>query len=83
MSTAKFFIRQAGEENEALSAQEVAQIQARDYRRLEAMVDYCKSTSCLRGHILDYFGQPHAPHLRHCGPAGGSLSGRISPARLR
>ncbi|MCI5500229.1 MAG: DNA helicase RecQ [Clostridiales bacterium] len=73
VSTAKFFIQQAGEENEALSPLEVAQIQARDYRRLEAMVDYCKSTACLRGHILDYFGQAHGPTCGNCGPCRGQF----------
>ena len=68
VSTAKFFIQQSGEENQELSPQELAQVQARDYRRLEAMVDYCKTSRCLRGHILDYFGQAHGESCGNCGP---------------
>ncbi|EPZ48155.1 DNA helicase RecQ [Alicyclobacillus acidoterrestris] len=33
-----------------------------DYQKLQAMVDYCHTTHCLRGHILTYFGDEHPPH---------------------
>ena len=66
VATAQFFLQQAGE-NEDLSPEERAEVQARDARRLEAMVNYCKTTHCLRGHLLDYFGQAHAPTCGNCG----------------
>ena len=31
------------------------------------MTGYCKTTRCLRGYILDYFGQPHAEECGNCG----------------
>lgn len=68
MATAQFFIQQVGEENGDLTPEEVAQVQARDYQRLEAMTEYCKSTTCLRAHILDYFGQAHGERCGNCGP---------------
>ena len=66
VATAQFFLQQAGE-NEDLSPEERAEVQARDARRLEAMVNYCKTTHCLRGHLLDYFGQAHDPTCGNCG----------------
>ena len=38
-----------------------------DMQRLDAMVGYCKTTSCLRGYILDYFGQAHGQRCGNCG----------------
>ena len=66
VATAQNFLQQAGE-NEDLSPEERAEVQARDARRLEAMVNYCKTTHCLRGHLLDYFGQAHDPTCGNCG----------------
>ncbi len=66
VSTAQFFIQQAGE-NESLSPEEREQIQAQDTKRLEDMVGYCKTTGCLRGYLLDYFGQEHPDSCGHCG----------------
>ena len=34
-------------------------VRRRDYERLNVMTGYCKTTGCLRGYLLDYFGQPH------------------------
>ena len=38
-----------------------------DLRRLEMMVGYCKHGGCLRGCILDYFGQEHGAGCGNCG----------------
>ena len=67
VSTAEFFIQQSGDNNEALTPEELEAIQARDHQRLQAMVAYCKTSQCLRGHILDYFGQRHAQRCGSCG----------------
>ena len=67
ISTARYFIENGGE-NDALTPAERAAVRAQDYRRLEAMAAYCRAASCLRGVILDYFGQPHAEHCGNCGP---------------
>lgn len=34
--------------------------------RLNRMVRYCKTTDCLRGEILDYFGEPHPERCGNC-----------------
>ena len=38
-----------------------------DMQRLHIMVDYCKTNRCLRGFILDYFGQAHEDRCGNCG----------------
>ena len=42
-------------------------MQELDYARLDDMIAYCKTTACLRGHILDYFGQAHEEACANCG----------------
>ncbi len=39
---------------------------ALDYERLERMISYCKHTGCLRGNILDYFGESHGEKCGNC-----------------
>jgi ATP-dependent DNA helicase RecQ len=63
--TARFLI-QNSEENERISPEDRERIRQQDLRRLEAMVNYCKTTHCLRGAILDYFGQEHPARCENC-----------------
>ncbi len=37
-----------------------------DYERLERMIAYCKYSGCLRGNILDYFGEAHGNTCGNC-----------------
>ncbi|HYF82109.1 MAG TPA: DNA helicase RecQ [Clostridia bacterium] len=43
----KFLIENSGENTDKAS----------DYKKLQEMVDYCNTDSCLRGYILNYFGE--------------------------
>lgn len=52
----KFFIEHR-EPNPDIDAEEQARLMILDKRRLNAMVDYCKTTDCLREYILKYFGE--------------------------
>ncbi len=63
--TARFLIEKGGE-NEELSPEEREAVTAADMERLNTMVAYCKTTDCLRGFILDYFGQPHDVTCGNC-----------------
>ena len=65
VQTARFLIEKGRED--ALSEEERAQAIRQDYRRLEAMERYCKTTKCLRGHLLGYFGQSHPARCGNCG----------------
>ncbi len=42
-------------------------IQQRDVRRLQVMERYCRTTSCLRNYILDYFGEKTGAPCDNCG----------------
>ena len=64
--TAKFLIQNSSE-NEEITPQQQALIQARDFERLDTMIGYCKTADCLRGYILDYFGQAHETCCGNCG----------------
>lgn len=66
VETAKFLIEN-GSGNDELTAEERAEALRRDHRRLEAMVGYCRTGGCLRGYLLDYFGQEHSAHCGDCG----------------
>ena len=66
VTTAKFLIFNSSE-NEELTDEERQIVQAQDLARLEVMTGYCKTQDCLRGYILDYFGQPHEKTCGSCG----------------
>lgn len=66
ITTAKFLIQTTNEQEE--TDEQTRQLVLRqDYDRLDAMIGYCKTTACLRGHILRYFGQDDAPRCGNCG----------------
>ena len=62
---------QNGSDNEDLDPQQKAMIQKQDLARLESMVTYCKTKTCLRGYILEYFGQKHPEICGNCGSCRG------------
>lgn len=70
VETAKFLIENSG--SAELDEQTQTLVRQRDYERLRAMTLYCKTAKCLRGSILDYFGQPHGESCGNCGNCRGS-----------
>ena len=74
VETARFLLQNGG--NEELPPQEQAEVRQRDQERLRAMVGYCKTTACLRGAILDYFGQSHPGRCGSCGNCRASYQTR-------
>ena len=70
INTARFLI-QNGSDNEDLDPHQKAMIQKQDLARLESMVNYCKTKTCLRGFILEYFGQKHPEICGNCGTCQG------------
>lgn len=64
--TARKLIELSGE-SDALDEAQKALLLRQNYARLEQMVGYCKTTDCLRGYILDYFGQAHDERCGNCG----------------
>ena len=65
VQTAKYLIQHPALSGE-LSQEELEQKQRQDLERLDFMVNYCKTQSCLRGYILDYFGQEHESFCGNC-----------------
>lgn len=72
VATAKYLIDHSSD-NEELDAQEKEIIRRQDLRRLDAMIGYCKTKDCLRGYILDYFGQSHPEICGNCGSCTGEF----------
>ena len=65
VQTAKYLIQHPALSWE-LSQEELEQKQRLDLERLDVMVNYCKTQECLRGYILDYFGQEHESFCGNC-----------------
>lgn len=72
VAIARFLIENSASENDEMDPQQRRAIQEQDYARLEAMVGYCKTRNCLRGYILDYFGQKHGMVCGNCGSCVGN-----------
>lgn len=72
VTTARFLINN-GSENEELDPKQIEMIRKQDLARLEAMVGYCKTKTCLRGYILEYFGQKHPDICGYCGSCKGTF----------
>ena len=64
--TAKFLIQKPAE-NENLTKEERKYVIKQDMVRLGAMIGYCNTYHCLRGYILEYFGQKHHKTCGNCG----------------
>lgn len=70
--TARYLINN-GSENEELDSAQQEIIRNQDLARLEAMIGYCKTNTCLRGYILEYFGQKHPDICGNCGSCRGNF----------
>lgn len=70
IQTARYLINN-GTENEELNPAQLEMIRKQDLARLEAMTGYCKTKTCLRGYILEYFGQKHPELCGNCGSCRG------------
>ena len=65
------FLIDSSKDNEELDPQQREQVYQMDLKRLEAMTGYCKTKTCLRGYILEYFGQKHPELCGYCGTCSG------------
>ena len=66
IATAKLLIEHS-DENDEVDAKQREEHKRQEYIRLNRMINYCKTTKCLRSNILDYFGQPHDDKCNNCG----------------
>ena len=70
INTARYLI-QNGSDNEEMDPVQKEMIRKQDFARLESMITYCKTNTCLRGYILEYFGQKHPEVCGNCGTCRG------------
>ena len=61
----RFLLEQ--KEFEGVEEEDIELIKQRDSQRLFAMEGYCKTTSCLRNYILNYFGEKTGVPCDNCG----------------
>lgn len=66
------FMIQNSHSDADLPEEERTELIMRDKARLNAIVRYCKSETCLRAYILNYFGEPAK---RECGNCGNCTKG--------
>lgn len=71
--TERFLINN-GSENEEMDPKQLEMVRKQDLARLDAMVGYCKTKICLRGFILEYFGQKHPELCGNCGNCKGNFT---------
>lgn len=69
---ARFLLEQ--KEFEDVDAGDIELIRQRDAHRLQVMEGYCKTTSCLRNYILEYFGERRSLPCDNCGNCHGSFT---------
>ena len=72
VQTAKFLIQTPAEQSD-LDPMQQEQIMHQDFERLDRMIGYCHTRRCLRGYILEYFGQSHGETCGNCGNCTGSF----------
>ena len=72
VQTARFLIDN-GSENEELDETQRERLRRQDLERLASMTAYCKTDACLRGYILEYFGQDHPEACGNCGSCKGDF----------
>lgn len=60
------FLLDNKEQNGEYTQDEIDAIRERDEERLKAMTHYCMLTGCLRGYILNYFGEKGEPYCGNC-----------------
>ena len=53
--------------NEEIPEKQRNQVAEQALLRLDKMIGYCKTANCLRGYILDYFGEQHGETCSNCG----------------
>lgn len=61
-------------EFEGTEIEDIELIKQRDAHRLRVMEGYCKSTSCLRRYILEYFGEKVSGPCDNCGNCHGEYT---------
>jgi ATP-dependent DNA helicase RecQ len=83
--TQRFFIDKIGETNNQLTPKDIAVLQRRGSKQLDAMQNYARWERCRRKQILQYFGEDKVPENCNCdvcraGRPALKLTGRAAAA---
>ncbi len=80
--TNKFLINRSYEEQredqDGLTRQQLEDKHRLDLKRLQVMISYCETSDCLRGWILNYFGERAPDSCDSCGTCIGRKNGTLS-----
>jgi ATP-dependent DNA helicase RecQ len=68
------FLIENGNENEELTEKQIADIRKKDYERLRQMTFYSTTERCLRGFVLNYFGEKSADVCGKCSNCLGKFT---------
>ena len=71
--TTAIFLIENSSDNEEMEPETLELVRQQDMERLNRMVGYCNTKSCLRGYILSYFGQSHTEVCENCGNCNGEF----------
>ena len=64
--TQRFFVDKIGETNGQLTEKQIAVLQRRATKQLDAMQNYARWERCRRRQILEYFGEDRIPENCDC-----------------
>jgi len=67
------FLIENSNDNPDLDDEELELLRKKDLRRLKVMTDYCNTDKCLRGYILNYFGENKDCTCGNCSNCSGEF----------
>lgn len=73
--TIKYFIENQ-EPNDEITPLMREKIKAKEYYRMNKMIEYCNTSDCLRNYILNYFGETSSKRCGNCSECNESLNFR-------
>lgn len=73
--TIKYFIENQ-EPNDEITSLMREKIKAKEFYRMNKMIEYCNTSDCLRNYILNYFGEASSKRCGNCSECNESLNFR-------
>lgn len=73
--TIKYFIENQ-EPNDEITSLMREKIKAKEFYRMNKMIEYCNTSDCLRNYILNYFGETSSKRCGNCSECNESLNFR-------
>lgn len=80
--TQKFFIQTIGDNNPALTENDIVRLQRQAMRKLDAVIDYAQTARCRRRQLIEYFGESRAIEGCECDVCQRGTFHRYQPANV-